>query len=192
MQKRRQLSLETILNVSAKLAEEKGMENITLNQVAEKLGVKSPSLYNHVRGIEGLSGALAEMAIQRLDATVRDAAVGKSKAQALESIAFAYRKFARENPELYKAILRLPDCDNKGLNESAHAVVRIVYHVMEPYHYHEEDMIHIIRGFRSALHGFVSLENAGFFKVPVDADESYRRLVEGLIASLNVQKVTSC
>jgi hypothetical protein len=34
---------------------------------------------------------------------------------------------------------------------------------MEPYYLGEEETIHFVRGFRSALHGFVSLEAAGFF-----------------------------
>jgi len=192
MQNRRQLSLDTILNASAALAEEKGLENITLNQVAEKLGIKSPSLYNHVSGIDGISEGLAKLAVRKLDATVRDAAVGRSKAQALEAIAYAYRKFAKENPELYKAILKLPTCEDEELNEAAHAVVRIVYQVMEPYHYSEEDTIHFVRGFRSALHGFVSLEDAGFFKSAFDANESYHRLVNGFLKFLELQEGVSC
>lgn len=192
MQNRKQLSLDTILNASAALAEEKGLENITLNQVAEKLGIKSPSLYNHVSGIGGISEGLAKLAVSKLDATVRDAAVGRSKAQALEAIAHAYRKFAKENPQLYKAILKLPTCEDEGLNEAAHAVVRIVYQVMKPYHYSEEDTIHFVRGFRSALHGFVSLEDAGFFKSAFDANESYRRLVNGFLKFFELQDGVSC
>jgi hypothetical protein len=57
---------------------------------------------------------------------------------------------------------------------------------MQSYHYSEEDTVHFVRGFRSALHGFVSLEEAGFFKSAVDADESYRRLVNGFLVFLDL------
>ena len=64
-----------------------------------------------------------------------------------------------------------------------------LYQVMEPYHLGEEETIHFVRGFRSALHGFVSLEAAGFFRGNgADVDESYRQLAFRLISSLSMEK----
>lgn len=191
MENRKKLSFDTILNAFISIVEEKGLENITLHQVADRLGVKSPSLYNHVSGISELSTGLAKLAVQRLEEVVRDAAVGRSKTEALTQIAIAYRKFARENPEFYKATLKLSVNNEGELQESTLAVVRIICQVMEPYHYNEEDVIHFVRGFRSALHGFVSLEEAGYFKSAIGADKSYRRLINGFIKLLEIQEVTT-
>lgn len=186
---RRNLDAQTILNAATQLAEEKGLENVSLLQVAEKLGVKSPSLYNHLSGARELSAGIARLAVGRLEEAVRGAAVGRSGGDALTAIALAYRKYAKENPELYKAILRFPECADRDVQETGHAVVRILYRVMEFYPCCEEEAIHFIRGFRSALHGFVSLEAAGFFRGNgADADESYRWLVSRLISSLNLEK----
>lgn len=186
MSMRRGLDAETILRAAAELAEEKGLENVSLLQVAEKLGVKSPSLYNHLSGLNELSLGIARFAVGRLEDAVRNAAVGRSKDDALMEIALAYRKFAKENPELYKAILRFPDYSDSSIKEAGHTVVRILYQVMEPYHYGKKETIHFVRGFRSALHGFVSLEEAGFFQgAEADADESFERLVSRLISTLN-------
>jgi AcrR family transcriptional regulator len=46
MSMKRGLDSQTILNAAAELSEEKGLENVSLLQVAEKLGVKS---YNPTR-----------------------------------------------------------------------------------------------------------------------------------------------
>ncbi len=182
---KRVLNSQVILNAAAELAEEKGLENVSLLQVAEKLGVKSPSLYNHLSGLKELSLGIAKLAISRLDDAVRGAAVGRSKEDALMAIAMAYRKFAKENPELYKAILRFPDYSDGDIQEAGHSVVRILYRVMEPYRYSKEETIHFIRGFRSALHGFVSLEEAGFFQgTEADEDTSFVRLVSRLLSTL--------
>lgn len=186
---KRGLDSQTILNAAAELAEEKGLENVSLLQVAEKLGVKSPSLYNHLSGLKELSSGIAKVAIHRLEDAVRSAAVGRSKKNALVAIASAYRKFAKENPELYKAILRFPDCRDQSVQEAGHSVVRILYQVMESYHYSKEETIHFVRGFRSALHGFVSLEEAGFFQsTEADVDKSYEQLISRLIATLNTEE----
>lgn len=182
---KKNLNTETILNAAAELAEEKGIENISLLQVAKKLGIKSPSLYNHLSGVQDLSLGIARLAVGRLEDTIRSAAVGRSKEDALVAIACAYRKFAKENPELYKAILRFPDYNDSGVQETGHAIVRILYQVMEPYHYSKEETIHFGRGFRSALHGFVSLEEAGFFQsTEADVNKSYEQLVLRLISTL--------
>lgn len=187
MSSKRGLDTQTILNAAAELAEEKGLENVSLLQVAEKLGVKSPSLYNHLSGLQELSTGIAKLAISRLESAIRNAAVGRSKEKAMMAIAVAYRKFAKESPELYKAILRFPDYSDSGVKEAGHAVVRILYQVMEPYHYSEEETIHFVRGFRSALHGFVSLEEAGFFQgTEANEDTSFERLVSRLLSTLTV------
>lgn len=184
------LDTQTILNAAAELAEEKGLENVSLLQVAEKLGVKSPSLYNHLNGMQEISSGIAKLAISRLEDAIRNAAVGRSKENALTNMAMAYRQFAKENPELYKAILRFPDCHDEGIQETGHAVVRILYQVMEPYHFSKEETLHFARGFRSALHGFVSLEAAGFFQSgEANVDESYERLVSSLISTLSPKGV---
>jgi len=49
------------------------------------------------------------------------------------------------------------------------------------------DTLHAIRGLRAMLHGFVALEAAGGFGMPLDLDVSYRRLVAGLDAALTRQ-----
>ena len=189
MSTKRGLDTQTILNAAAELAEEKGLENVSLLQVAEKLGVKSPSLYNHLNGMQEISSGIAKLAISRLEDTIRNAAVGRSKDDALTAIASAYRSFAKENSELYKAILRFPDCHDESIQEAGHAVVRILYQVMEPYHFSKEETLHFARGFRSALHGFVSLEAAGFFQSgEADVDESYARLVSNLISTLSTRE----
>jgi AcrR family transcriptional regulator len=189
MSAKRGLDAQIILNAAAELAEEKGLENVSLSQVADRLGVKSPSLYNHLNGFQGLSTGLAKLAIARLESAVRNAAVGRSKSEAFMAIAVAYRKFAKENPELYKAILRYPNYSDSGVQEAGHAVVRILYQVMEPYHYSKENTIHFVRGFRSVLHGFVSLEEAGFFQgTDANVDKSYEHLVRRFLSTLTVKE----
>jgi AcrR family transcriptional regulator len=187
MGNRMRLGRDVILNAAALLVEEVGLENVTLSLLAERLEVKSPSLYNHLKGLRELQAGIAALSIRRLENEVRNAAVGKSKGEALTEIAFAYRTFATEHPELYKTILKYPAIEDDEVREAGRSLARVLHRVLEPYHYGEEDAIHFVRGFLSALHGFVSLEEAGFFRAPFDAEESYRRLVAGLISLLTTR-----
>ena len=173
-----------ILNTSSELAEEVGLENITLLMLANKLGVKTPSLYNHINGLMEIYVGLSKLGTEKLGNVVRNAAIGKSKDEAIYAIAYEYRRFANEHPELYKAIIKSPELDNSEIKEAVHIVFQIIYKVLEGYEYNEEDAVHIVRGFRSTMHGFVSLEAAGFFKLKWDKEESFKRLVSGFIVSI--------
>ena len=48
-----------------------------------------------------------------------------------------------------------------------------------------DDAIHAIRVVRAALHGFVSLEQLGGFRIPISLDETFERLVTMLDRSLS-------
>ena len=178
------LDKSIIFNTSAELAEEVGLENITLLQLSNKLGIKTPSLYNHVNGLKDIYIGLAQLGIEKLGDVVRNAAIGKSKDEAITTIAYEYRKFAKTCPELYKAIIKSPELGDIGIKEASHVPVQIMCKVLEGYKYNEEDAMHITRGLRSIMHGFVSLEAAGFFKAKLDREESFKRLIEGFILSI--------
>src|SRR6266705_5230572 len=53
------LDQATVVEAAAKLVDEEGIEQLTLGRLAERLGVRTPSLYNHVAGLPGLKRKLA-------------------------------------------------------------------------------------------------------------------------------------
>jgi AcrR family transcriptional regulator len=178
---------DTIRDGAVELVRQIGLGNLTINNLAARLGVRPPSLYNHVSGIKELQEKVAAFSLQSLEAAIRDAAVGKSGSEALLRIAEAYRKFALENSELYKSMLMFPGSADPNVKEAGMSVARIIYQVLESYGLSEEDRSHQARGFRSLVHGFVSLEEVGFFKSG-NRDKSFRILVEGFISTLGVRE----
>jgi AcrR family transcriptional regulator len=181
---RKALDFERIISAAAELIEEKGFDKVTLSNIAERLGVKPPSLYNHLNGLSDVSDGLSRLGIYKMDEVIRNAAVGKNKDEALMAMALAFRQFALQNPELYKAILKYPRYTDGEIHETGQGIARVIYQVLREYHLSEEQLIHYSRAFRSALHGFVSLEEANFFTKNIDLNESYRFLVVTLITSL--------
>jgi len=178
------LNRDKIISSAAELIEEIGLKNLTLNKLAEKLGIKTPSLYNHLEGLNALYAGLVDFGMGRLGECLRNSAIGISKEDAMEAVAYAYRKFVKENPELYKALMKAPKLDKGEIKQSG-GITGIMNKILEPYNnYSKEEEIHITRGFRSIIHGFVSLENDGFFKGPADLEESFRLLILSFISSI--------
>ena len=56
--------------------------------------------------------------------------------------------------------------------------------VLAAYQLSGQDAIHAVRGLRSMVHGFATLEASGGFGIPLDLDTSFQRLIQGYIAGL--------
>jgi AcrR family transcriptional regulator len=178
------LDTERVVDAAAALADAEGLDAVTLARVAGGLGVRAPSLYNHVDGRGGLLRALALRGVRELTAALRDAAVGRSGPDALAATARAYRAYARAHPGLYAATVAAPAPDDPEHQAAARETVEVVYAVLRGWDLEGDDAVHAARAFRSAIHGFAALESAGGFAIPVDLDESFERLVATLAGGL--------
>lgn len=172
------LSRAVVVTEAARVADEVGLERLTLAAVAGRLGVRLPSLYKHIAGLEALQVHLAAAAGRELAAELSAATVGRSKGDALLAMAHAYRAFALRRPGAYAATVRAPEDGDEEHQAAAMAVLQVVLSVLAGFGLEGEDAIDAVRGLRALLHGFVAIEAAGGFKLPQDLDRSYRRLVQ--------------
>ncbi|MCB0208814.1 MAG: WHG domain-containing protein [Anaerolineae bacterium] len=178
MAKSRTLTHERVIETAARLANERGgLANITLTHLATELNIRVPSLYNHVKGMDGLQHDLTVWGLQQLLTYIRQAVVGKVGREALLAIAHAYRAFAHAQLGIYPLVLKAPPPDDAQLAALSSELLMILQLVLASYNLEGEAALHAIRGFRSVLHGFVSLETGGAFEMPLDRDESFTRLV---------------
>ena len=60
------LSRAVVVDVGARLADEAGLDRLTLAGVAAHVGVRLPSLYKHVRGLDDLQRGVAVLALREL------------------------------------------------------------------------------------------------------------------------------
>lgn len=178
------LSYNLIVEAAAELVESSGFRSLSLHKVAARLGVKTSSLYKHIRNLDDLILGLNRYALTLLDTCLRRSIEEKTKADALRSLSEAYRTFATTYPELYQVILHLPSQTEESIRQLGYQTFRVFYQVLEPYYLGEEETYHRGRAFRSSLHGFLSLYQAGFFRSNPDADDSYRKMVEDFISSV--------
>ncbi|MGB7817658.1 MAG: TetR/AcrR family transcriptional regulator, partial [Ornithinibacter sp.] len=94
-----------------RLADQVGIDNISLAALAGTLGVRQPSLYKHIDGLPALKRAVALRAKAELADVLGRAAVGRSRDDAVRALAAAYRTWAHAHPGRYQAGLRAPVLD---------------------------------------------------------------------------------
>jgi len=171
------LDKDAVIDAASAIADKDGFEAVTLARLAAVLGVRPPSLYKHVEGINGVRRALALRGLEEANARIQRATIGKARDEALYALAHAYWQFARERPGLYAASLRAAKPGEKDVAAAGEALLGTVLLVLAGYGIKGNDGLHAVRGFRAIIHGFVSLDAAGGFRLKLDLEESFDRLL---------------
>jgi len=181
------LNREAVLDAASRIADKEGLDAVTPTRLGAALGVKPPSLYKHVRGVEDVRRGLALRGLREAEARLQRAAVGKSREEALLALARAYRQFAKDRPGLYAASLRAARPGEKEIAAAGEALLGTVLSVLAGYNVTGDDALHAVRGFRAIIHGFVSLDAAGGFRLSLDLDESLARLIRAFVRDLETR-----
>jgi AcrR family transcriptional regulator len=175
---------DVIADAAAAIADREGLSAVTLTRLAADLGVKPPSLYKHVDGLDAVLAMLTRRGLAEANARLQRATVGKSRDAALTALAHAYWDFARERPGLYAASLRPIANGDREAAVAAEALLGTLAAVLSGYAVTGDDARHAMRGFRAIIHGFVSLDATGAFRLRSDLAVSFDRLLAAFARSL--------
>ncbi len=175
---------ERLIESAVALLDEHGPEALTLTAVARALGVRAPSLYHHVDGLDGVRLEVRVHGIERLGDALQRASSGRSGRDALSAVARAYVDFGRHQPGLYALTLAGSDGGDERVRAAGARVLDTVLAVLHGYGLQDEAALHATRFVRSALHGFAALERAGGFALSLDQDASFDHLVDAVDAGL--------
>jgi AcrR family transcriptional regulator len=154
-----------------------------LAEVADRVGVRTQSLYAHVDGADGLRRALALRGLAALTERLTDAAIGRAGEDAIEAIILAWVRFAAEHPGLYAASLRPPG-DDPDLIDAIAAATRPLNLVFRSYGLDHDTAGHWFRLIFSTVHGFSVLRADGLLTVLGDPDDTVRHAIGVFTRSL--------
>jgi AcrR family transcriptional regulator len=175
------LSGGEVVAAAAALADEIGYAGLTMGLLAERLGVRTPSLYKHVAGLDDLQHQLATLAMTEVGDVIGDAVQGRAGADALAALLHAVRDYVTRHPGRYAAtaggggaVLRGPD---DPLLAATTRVLATIAAVLRGYGIGEDEMDHAIRTIRCTIHGFAVLEASGGFQWSNDPDESFEWMI---------------
>ncbi|WP_030022018.1 TetR/AcrR family transcriptional regulator [Streptomyces monomycini] len=180
------LTAARVTLAGAELADEAGFDQVTMSQVARRLGVKDASLYTHVRGLDDLRGRIALLAADEKTLRIAEAIAGLAGKDALVAFADAWREYAAAHPGRYMAT-QLPLKIDPALVANApgpRRAVELTYGMLRGYGLAEPDLTDAVRLLRSTFHGFVALEAAGGFAHERSPQDSWVRALDALHTAL--------
>lgn len=194
MSPRANLTKQTVVQAAADMLNAEGPDALSLGRLAKELGIRTPSLYNHVDGLPGLMRELSILNARSLADHISEAAIGQSGPEAVRVIMQAMRIYIKEYPGLYLSSVRASGTQseaNPELEQEEARSVKVGIAVMDSFGLEGEETIHALRGLRSLVHGFATLEISGGFGIPLDLDESFSRLIDLFIIGLEKQKINT-
>ncbi len=182
------LAPASVTEAGAALADEIGFDQLSMGLLAERLGVKTPSLYKHVENLADLVHRIAILAATELADALRDATQGRAGSDALTAAAQTMRSYVKAHPGRYAAANAVrPGGADDPLTVALNRVLASFAAVLLGYQLDPGQEIHALRMLRSLLHGYATLEVEGGFRFDTDVDESFTWMVnlvdQGLLAA---------
>ncbi len=188
---RKGLTRATVLAEAVELVDAHGYDQLSLTTLAERLGVRPPSLYKHVASVEDVRLGLSVIAYRDLERELA-ASLEENTHAPIIPFASAYRRFARSHPGLVNSTIRVLPGFEEELREAESAAVQPLVRVLQRYGVeHPTRQVHLARFVRSALHGFLSIEAADGFLRSEPVEDSYQTVVESLDLVLRSEKGTT-
>ncbi|WP_234946116.1 TetR/AcrR family transcriptional regulator [Agrococcus sp. Marseille-P2731] len=160
-----------------------GLAALTMAAIAERTGVRGPSLYKHVGGLADLKASVAERVLTEITEVLTSAAMGRSGADAVAALMHAYRDYAASHPKRYAAIPSDPLRDARTA-EAAQRQLDVILAVLRGCAIGGTDAIHVTRSLRAMVHGFADIESSNGFGLAEEIDESFARMVAGFLSTL--------
>ncbi len=127
------VDLARIRQEAGALANRNGLQGLSMNELAEALKVRTPSLYSHVAGIDEVKRLLAVTGLEKLESGVARATIGKSGPDAVRALLNGYRNFARKNPGVYAAMIATPSRDDVEWRAAADRVTQTCVAALQGY-----------------------------------------------------------
>lgn len=160
------VSKSLVIETACRIADEQGLNNLSLKAVAEKLNVRTPSLYNHIKSLDDLLREVAHKGMRSMNEQMAQVAIGKSGDIAMKSISVEYLNFIIEHPGVYETIQW---ATWHGTNETAEIFenyIKILSTIILSYNFPSERTDEILNLFTGFLHGFTTLQVRYAFSDP--------------------------
>jgi AcrR family transcriptional regulator len=157
-----------IVAAARAILEEGGPEALSMRAIAERLGIRAPSLYKHVPDKETLEVALVADALTEVAETFEAAAAADDPVSA---VAAAYREWALAHPHLYRLMMDRPlprDRLPAGLEDRSGSVVVTA----------TGGDVDAARAAFAFAHGMVTLELNDRFPPGADLDAAWKRGID--------------
>ena len=173
-----------VVSAARNLIERVGLNGLSMSEVATAVGVRAPSLYGRFADRSALLTAVQLDLWRDLARSLERAALSSNDpVESLRAQARAYRSFAKSNAQGYALMMNV---DAETTDEGKKARAAAVGLALPPLAalVGEEQALQAARVLTPFLHGFVSMEIAGAFRLGGGVEATFEFGVETILEGL--------
>ncbi|MBZ2200421.1 MAG: WHG domain-containing protein [Lentilactobacillus hilgardii] len=184
--KKRDLTSQKVIQTYIALADEASLREVTFPRIAERLGIKAPSLYNYFKNLSDLKVQTAIYLHTALYKRLTEELIGQNGGQALRTYALVYRKFANDYHSVYELLNTIPSFDNDELASIGRKNNQIITKILKSFSLSDKELLIKSRAFRSLLNGYIILKQLGYFQNDrLNDEESFSSVIDEFITSIS-------
>ncbi|MDR2323024.1 MAG: WHG domain-containing protein [Microbacterium sp.] len=172
------------------IAEDEGIDAVTISAVAAVVGVRPPSLYKHVGHRHDLLRLIADDAARELDEDVAALAGSTTDPAAmLTAIARAFRAFSARSPRASSLLFAGAALGTEGAEPQSEGMVALTRTLLSAVQATTpSDPLPAARTLTAWAHGFCTMEQAGAFRLGGDVDEAFEFGLATLVGALTAHR----
>ena len=173
---------EQVVTVARALVARSGAGALSMQAVAAALGLRAPSLYKRFPDRAALLSAVEERVLGELEQTVRRAAP-----DGVRALAHAYRNFGKRHRHLYELLFSGATRDDPAALAARLRAVQPALDLMTSL-VGKKRALAATRVLTACVHGFVSMESAGEFRLGPGVEQAFELGLRMLTPDENAAK----
>ncbi|NLE78535.1 MAG: TetR/AcrR family transcriptional regulator [Rhodococcus sp.] len=181
----RTLSRAKIVDAAIAIIDDDGPEQLSMTKLSARVGVAAASLYNHVKNLDDVRGAVQVHTMEELGHDLRVAAMGRSGLDGMHALTDAHRRFAAAHPRRYRELTAAPANRDAFVLAALDGNVALTAMLRSCGLEHDDALPAAVAIF-AALHGFAMLETTDFLGGEMDADSIYTAVRDGALNSVGI------
>ena len=170
-------SLDQIVSAACDLLETEGLAGLTMQAVAQRVGVRPPSLYKRVQNRDQLIRLVAE-------ATLTEFASRLGPSPSFVEIATNFRKFGHERPVAFQLVLipgaGIPLAESQYGAAAVEPILRVARELAG-----EEQSLEAARTLTAWAVGFITMELNGSFRLGGNVDDAWEYGLTTIVAAIS-------
>ncbi len=174
-----------IIQTASDLADANGLNQVTLKNIAEKLGIRTPSLYNHIESLEDLLRESAHNGMKAMNDNMMQAAIGKSGCTAIQAIAWEYFHFVLQHPGVYEIIQWATWHGNEKTNKIWEQYTELLKTLILFGGFQETAVNDITDLLSGILHGYTTLQLRHALNAPETAQANLYNTLETVLLGMD-------
>lgn len=171
------ISKEKVIQITSDLVDKEGLNNVSLKTVAEKLGIRTPSLYNHITSFDNLLREVAHNGMRAMNEQMTQAVIGNSGVIAIKIASGAYFKYMIAHPGVYETIQWATWHGNNETSEIFDNYKSLLLKLLYSCNLKQEKTKEILDLLIGVLHGYTTMQLGKAFSKP---EETTNGLLEAI------------